>query len=194
MEFNQHPWQYLDCLGVSFGTPLSNNFIRCHSFLSLHVSFDTKKCTGGTLSHPLFVDSMYISFIYLYILRTFTVFSFHMISQMALILAVSPHIPTPLSFSSLPSLFDLYLYCLFSVHFWFILVMISLYLFIHHRYQYIVLLFPLSSKYFLISLIIAPVTDRFLESNIDEVWNTWGNVPGIFLKWIHYEILYNQKK
>lgn len=84
-------------------------------------------------------------------------------------------------------------YCLSSIHFQLIPLMLSLYRFTYYRYWYIIPLFPFSSKYFLIPLIIAQIPDRFLESNIAEVWNIGGNVPGIFLNWPLHLILYNQK-
>lgn len=56
----------LGCLGFSLEAPLTNNLIKCNSFLGLDVSLGGKRCQVGALSSLLFGGSIYISFMCVY--------------------------------------------------------------------------------------------------------------------------------
>lgn len=76
--------------------------IKCKPILVLETLFSDKIWTVGALSLPLFVNLIYIAFIYVYILGSFWVVDFQMTVKKPLVLIVPPHIffftlsPTPL--------------------------------------------------------------------------------------------------
>lgn len=105
-------------------------------------------------------------FLYLHILRSFPTFCFHMIPQMDLSFSCPSSCPFPSVWSFFHSFILLFVFYSFSIN-----PSYAFSMFTYHRYRYIIPLFLFSSKYFLIPPIIAQVPDRFLESNIAEIWN-----------------------
>lgn len=60
-----------ELFGGLHGAPLVNNSVRCNLFLILRISLDGERYLAGALSLPLFGDSIQVSFIYVYIFKSF---------------------------------------------------------------------------------------------------------------------------
>lgn len=85
------------------GAPLASSLIRCNSFPALKVSFGGKRRLVEALSPLLFSSSVEVSFIYVCILRAYTVVGFPTNPQIALTFScLSPY---SLPYSPFPSPF-----------------------------------------------------------------------------------------